>query len=155
MGRIFDALRANLDGEGLRYDVLESATVLRFGFRTEQHQWRCVAEVREAQDLLLLVSFLPKRADEAQRPAVAELMMRLNCNLAIGNFELDYDKGEARFRTSLDLEGAGVAPTLIRQLVRANLSTVARYIGALERVAAGEATPAEALAALPKPSRGT
>ncbi len=148
MGRIFDAVHTFLDGEGIKHQLLEGATALRFGFKTEENQWICMAEVREAQDVLLFASILPKHTEEAHRAAMAELLTRINYGLTIGNFEMNYEHGEVRYRTSLDLEGSEVAPTLIRQLLYANLSTVSRYIGLVERVAAGEASPVEALATL-------
>ena len=75
---------------------------------------------------------------------VVGLITRLNYGFAIGNFELSLEDGEARFRTSIDVEGAELQPALIRQLVRANISTFGRYVGALEQVAAG-AEPGAAL----------
>lgn len=147
MGRIFDTVRAFLDGEGNRHEVFEGATALRFGFKTGTAQWTCVIEVREAQDLIIVASLLPGAVAVAHRPAVTETMMRINHVLSVGNFDMDLDTGTQRFRTSVDLEGSEVGPAIVKQLLHANLSTVARYIGALERVAAG-AVPTEALAAV-------
>jgi len=146
MGRIFDAVRAVLDEDGIRYDVIEGVTALRFGFRTEEHQWACLVEVREQQDLLLFVGVVPGRVDEARRAAVGELLHRINYGLAVGNFELDFDDGEARFRTSVDFEGSQLAPGMIRQVLRANLASMSRYLAPIVKVASGQAAPVEALA---------
>ncbi len=137
MGQIFDVLRAILEEERIGYDIVDGRTALRFGFRTEQHAWVSVAEVHEAEQLLVLVGILPGRVEAAHRAAVAELLMRLNVRLQVGNFELDFDDGQVRFRTALDFGGAGATPALTRRLVRANLATVARHAALIAEVSAG------------------
>jgi hypothetical protein len=137
MGRIFDVLCATLDEERISYDAVGGHTALRFGFRTEQHAWASVAEVQEGEEILVLVGIVPGRVEAAQRAAVAELLMRLNLRLQVGNFELDFDDGQVRFRTAIDFGGGGAAPALIRQLVRANLATVARHAALIAEVSAG------------------
>lgn len=144
MDRILEVARTVLDEDGIRYEAIAGVTALRFGFRTELHQWACVVEAREAEGLLLCVAILPGLAPEDRRAALAELVARINVGLVIGNFDLVYDAGEVRFRTALDLEGAEAAPALVRTLIRANLATVARNIGAIQRVISGSA-PREAL----------
>jgi hypothetical protein len=146
MPRILEVAQRVLDEQGIRYEAIAGATALRFGFRTEQHQWACVVETREAEDLLLCVAVLPEGAPEGRRAAVAEVVARINIGLALGSFDLDYDGGEVRFRTAIDLEGAEAAPALVRTVIRSNLATVARNIGAIARVIAG-AAPRAALAA--------
>ncbi len=146
MGALFDEVRATLDAEGLRYDRIVGRTALRFGLANGDDRWGCVAEVREGQRVVLLVSVLPMTASEARRAALAELFTRLNYGLTIGNFEMDWADGELRFRTGIELEDTAVTPGLVHALLRANLGTVARHFGRIARVARGEASPAEALA---------
>jgi hypothetical protein len=148
MGRIFDAVQQLLAAENMRFEVAQGATALRFGFRTEKHSWTCVVEVREQQDFLIFASMLPEAVAEAQRPAVAELLTRINSGLAVGGFEMDWDAGAVRFRTSVDLEGTEPGAPLMRQLLRANLSTTARFYQPILEVAASEKSPVEALAAM-------
>jgi hypothetical protein len=136
MGAIFNEVRATMDADELRYDVVPGATALRFGLASERARWACVAEVREKERLVLFVSVLPVTAAPARRPALAELLNRINYGLTIGNFEMDPADGEIRFRTAVELDDAALAPGLVRALMRANLSTVARHFDVLTRAAA-------------------
>ncbi len=139
MHAIFDVLRATLDEERLAYQVLgEHPGRLRFGFRTEQHAWVCAAEVRESAHLLILVGILPGQVAPARRGAVAEALMRLNVQLQLGNFELDLDDGQVRFRTSIDFAGGPAIPALVRRLLHANLATVARHAAFIADVTSGD-----------------
>ena len=144
MGRIFDALQQYLTGENIRFETASTATALRFGFRTEAHSWMCIGEVREEPQFLIFLSRVTDEVAAERRAAVNELLMRINSGLAIGSFELDYDTDRVRFRTSIDLEGSEPTQPIIRQLVRANLSTMSRYIGAIQQVLGGGA-PLDAL----------
>ena len=150
MGKIFDALKQFLEADSIRFETAGERTAVRFGFRTEQHSWVCVGEVREEQGFLIFASLLPVVAAE-RRAAVAELLTRINSGLAVGNFEMDWDEGAVRFRTSVDLEGTEPGAPLIRQLFRANVSTVASFYGAVEQVARGEMSAADALRARQAP----
>lgn len=64
--------------------------------------------------------------------------------LIIGNFELDFDDGEVRYKTSVDVEGTRLTIPLIRQVVNLNVVTMDRYWPAIQHTLAGLA-PAEAL----------
>jgi hypothetical protein len=146
MGPILAAVSAFLDGQGLEHEVNEVGTALRFGFATAEQRWVCLAMVAEERGLLSFVGVLPYRVEAARRAAVAELLLRINWSLALGSFDLSYDTGEVRFRTAIDVTGAEISPALIRPVVQANLATTARLAAAIARVAAGDASPVEALA---------
>jgi hypothetical protein len=134
---IFDFVLRFLEEDGFVVQPVAGRTALQFGFQTPDFRWRCVADVREEQGVLTYLSFVPEPVLAARRVAVAELLMRINYTLAVGNFELDFDDGECRFRTSIDLEGTDPTRPLVRQLLRANLASMGRYLEAIERAAAG------------------
>lgn len=85
----------------------------------------------------VFVSALPSRVPEAALAAIGEFCNRANFGLAVGNFELDHDSGEVRFRTSIDAEGSGVTPELVRNAVVANVLTTDRYLPGLLAVSDG------------------
>jgi len=84
---------------------------------------------------------------------VAELLTRANYGMLIGNFELDLDDGEIRYKTSIDMEGLvplsaedrSVSKLLWKSLVYANVLTSDQYLPAIKSVVEGHAEPAEAL----------
>src|SRR5262252_6039096 len=123
MGRIYDALRSLLDGDQIKYEEYEGRTALRYGFSTEEHRWIVVGDVREKEEVIVILAILSKVVEPPQRVAVAELITRINYRISIGNFEMDFEQGGVRFRTSADLEGSPAEPAILRQLLRANLAT--------------------------------
>ena len=79
---------------------------------------------------------------------MAEFIARANYDLLIGNFEMDFQDGEIRFKTSIDVEDAEdhFTSQIIRQMVYANVVTTDRYFPGVMKVIYDEScTPLEAI----------
>jgi hypothetical protein len=68
---------------------------------------------------------------------MAEFQARVNYGLVIGNFEMDWEDGEIRFKTSLDFMGEPFSENLLNQLFNDNLRTMNLYLPGLEKVLDG------------------
>jgi hypothetical protein len=75
-----------------------------------------------------------------------EYLTRINYGLIIGNFEMDFDDGEIRYKTSIDVEDDPLTPALIRPVIYVNLLNMDRFLPGLEAVLTGELTPQAASA---------
>jgi len=98
--------------------------------------WKFYAQVVEEQQLILLYSICPVRAPEERRSNVADFLTRVNYGLSAATFELDFDDGEVRCKTVLQLE-PDLDPAQLRRSVRANGLAMETYLPALESVLAG------------------
>ena len=79
---------------------------------------------------------------------MATYLTLANYGLLVGNFEMNLDDGELRYKTSLDFEGLDELPLqLVRNLVAANVRTMERYLPGLAAVAEG-ADPRAAVTAV-------
>ena len=89
-----------LEPSGWRMSVLEDREVVETGFRTESGR---VALVVQAHSSMRAVGVVAEAETEVPRPFVpktAELLMRTNLQLNLGNFEMDWDAGRVFFRLS-------------------------------------------------------
>ena len=77
---------------------------------------------------------------------MAELLTRVNYGLVAGNFEMDLDDGEIRYKTALALGGTPLTEPLFDGILSPNLMAMQRYLPALRDVAAGRLSPVEAVA---------
>jgi hypothetical protein len=75
----------------------------------------------------------PQRRDE-----VARFITRANWGLTIGTFELDYEDGHTRFKSSVAFDGQELLPEAIRSAIYWAMNAVETYAGALVEVIAGE-----------------
>jgi hypothetical protein len=145
MGILFDTLTEFFKDEGWDYQVLEHRSILRMGFSGENGHWPCLAQAREPQQQVVIYSICPLRIPEDRRNAIAEFLTRANYGLVIGNFEMDYDDGEVRYKTSLDVEDAEATSELLRHILYANVSAMDRYLPGILAVLTDSQTPTEAV----------
>ena len=106
---------------------------------------RWSATLVEINRCFICTSAFPVNCPEEQRPAMAELLARLNWPLLIGSWEMDWSDGEVRYRTSAPLRHGDLTVELARDLCYTNFSTFANGWRPLMTVLTGAATPAEAL----------
>ena len=116
------------------------------GFRGDDAEWRCYAQADEQKELFLFYSVAQVKVPENRRQAVMEFMTRANYGMLIGNFELDINDGEIRYKTSVDVEGTTLTESIAKRIVYANVMTMDRYIAGLLGVTFGNVEPRDAVA---------
>lgn len=151
MGKLFDQICAYFEENQWVFDRLEGREVLRMGFQGEVGKWTCFAQAREKQQQFVFYSRPDFQVPENLRGAMAEFVTRANYGVILGNFELDFNDGELRYKTAIDIEGGELLPQFIRNLVGTNITMMDRHLMALQSVATGERTPLEALDDMEKP----
>lgn len=90
-------------------------------------------------------------AGHATRDAMtqtAEFLSRANYGMVVGNFEMDWEDGSARFRVGLDYDGAKLDPALVKNIAATALETCDIYAAALADVMQGRLTALEAIQAI-------
>lgn len=133
------------DKQGWSYHQCSVRPVIHTGFTGDNGRWNCVAIAGPKDEHLLFLSLLPCKAIPTRRAACAELLTRINFGLTHGCFEMDFEDGEIRFRTSVPLASAEVSPELVEHLVFSNLCTVDRFFGAIMKVIYAEVSPKSAM----------
>ena len=103
---------------------------------------------KEDERLAVCYTTMPLTIRPGQRPVVAEYLSRANSKLLVGNFEIDYESGDVRFRTSVDVEGGVITTKMAKHLLFNNLAWVEEYAKGLIGVLYRDLTPAQAIAEL-------
>jgi len=151
MGRLQDAVTAFLDEEGWSYEAQAGSAGraearLYFRFTSESAQFDVWIVCNEETERLCVLSVLPVVVPEAMRLSIAEFIARANFGIVVGNFELDFQDGEVRMRTSADVEDTPISHTFVRNLLIANLGTADRYFPGFVKVLYSNMEPADAIA---------
>ena len=127
------------------YTVADGGGAVVWSVSGEGATYRVAAIVDERQEQLACYVICPNKVPSERRLAASEVLTRANYGLRLGNFEMDFDDGEVRFKTSVDVEGGELTPLMVHTMLAAGLGTVERYYGALMRVVYGGAPPADAV----------
>lgn len=145
MGAIYDVIKAFFTEDEWPMRELDDQTALNTGFSGDNGQWNCRARADETREQFLFYSYAPKHAPYEVRQLMAEFLTRANYGLLIGNFEMDFNDGEVRYKTSIDVENDRLTVALVKSLVYANVLTMDRYLPGIEAVIDGQFTPAQAI----------
>ncbi|MCE9531052.1 MAG: YbjN domain-containing protein [Planctomycetes bacterium] len=143
MAGIFSKLIDFMEEEEWKYEILEGESVLRFHFKGRSGRMLCYADVEEEKDWLIFYSYLPVNAPPEKMQTAAEFITRANRGMRIGNFELDFEDGEIRYKTSIDIEGGELTNKMFHNLLQANLSTMDRYFSGIMELIYSEKSPKE------------
>jgi hypothetical protein len=121
-----------LEERGWPHERMPDRDVITFAFDGDAERWVVYAEAQEDEQRAIFYSVVPFNVPQERRMAVAEFVTRANYGLSIGNFELDLDDGEVRFKTSLDVKGAELTVPLVERAVVMNLHATNRYLPGLQ-----------------------
>ena len=119
------------------FEAGQKKGLIQLTYQGKSSKWVCYAQVEEEQQLFLFYSIFPFRVEKKRIQAVSDFLNRANYGLKIGNFELDLDDGEIRYKTSVDFEGSTPSTAIISNLVYANLWTMDRYAKGILDVSVG------------------
>ncbi len=144
---LYEVLKQFFDEDDWPYNEDKDENSLYTAFSpTGDRSWRCRAMADEERETALFFSHAPANAPYESRLAMSEFLTRVNYGLFVGNFEMDINDGEVRYKTSLNVQGGTFNPALARNLVYTNVLAMKRYLPGIEAVIAGTMTPVEALA---------
>ncbi len=146
MGRIQEGIEAFFKQDDWAYSPGRMGGTLLTGFKGEAGRWTCLAYAAETQQQFMFYSISPVNAPMELIGAVGEFVHRANYGLHIGNFELDVNDGEIRFKTSVDVEGSELPFELARNVVYANVMQMDRYLPGLLAIIHGGMNAADAIA---------
>ncbi|OJX40393.1 MAG: hypothetical protein BGO78_11045 [Chloroflexi bacterium 44-23] len=144
MSELFDTLKSFFFNDEWFYIEVDDRPLLRLNHWGENGRFSCQAEINENQKIFYFYSYFPVNVPPEKRSQIAELITRINYGMRVGNFELDYEDGEVRFKTSIDVENVDLSQALVSNHVYANVWTMDRYLSALFAVIYGNISPQEA-----------
>ncbi|MGB3402505.1 MAG: YbjN domain-containing protein [Microcoleaceae cyanobacterium] len=142
---LFDVLIDFLQIDGWVYKEIEYRKVIALGIEGQNGRFDCYAVTREEEKQLTAYSVFPVKVPHHKRYSVAALITMLNYGVIIGNFEMNFYDGEIRYKTSIDVEGDRLTPTLVKHLIYTNIATMDKYLPGIMSMIYGNLSPEEAI----------
>ncbi len=123
--------------------------LIRVSFNGDNGRWQCLMRVRQNVQVMFF-SICPVTVPTERRPAMAEFLTRANYGLVLGNFEMDFEDGEVRYKTSIDveripfdlLEQSAWGLDLFKDITYPNVLMMDKYLPGIMRVIASNEEPA-------------
>jgi hypothetical protein len=127
------------------YTKIPGESILQTAFSGKNGTWNCYALARVEQEQFVFYSVYPTLAPENKRLALAEFLTRANSGMIIGNFELDFDRGEIRYKTSIDVAEDRLSFNNIKNLVYTNVTMMDKYLPGIISIIEYNANPLTAI----------
>lgn len=142
---IADAIRNFFITENWNFKDIDERGVFRTGHTLKSKAKNAQIYINVNSTSFSIVSIFPISADEKSLDAIAEFITRANYGTIHGNFEMDYNDGEIRYKTSMYCGEQLPTNDQIGSLLAFNILTLDKYGDALIKVNFGMLNPKEAI----------
>jgi hypothetical protein len=145
MSAIIEACVAFFEADEWPHERIQELPMVRSRYAGRNGNYDCWFQARPAEQQLMFYSRAPVNAPPNRRAALAEFFTRANYGMVVGNFELDMDDGEMRYKVSCDVEGVELHLTFLKNISYTAVVTLDRYLPGIMKVLYSEIDPAEAV----------
>jgi hypothetical protein len=146
MSGILSQLMRFFEDDGWAFEQISDLPAIHTSFSGENGKWTCYAHAREDVHQFVFYSLLPVNTPMDKLGVMSEFMTRANYGMIVGNFELNYEDGEVRYKTSIDIGDSDLSLALVKQIVYPNVATMDLYLPGLMAVIYSNISAADAIA---------
>jgi predicted RNA-binding Zn-ribbon protein involved in translation (DUF1610 family) len=134
---LLDELKTCFDENDWPYSEVLGLPVLVSDLAGPLGIWKFYAQVVAPQNVVLLFSVCPLRVPSNRRAEASLFLTHANHGLVAGNFELDFDDGEIRYKTVLQVHDGGIDGDALKRAVRMNGLAMETYLPGIGAVITG------------------
>ncbi len=145
MNAAYEKLIQHLDAHDVRYLTSSDNHSIWADFQGEVGTYRIVAVIDEEDGLFQVFGHSPVSVPAGCRPAIAETVVRANCGMKVGKFEMHFDGGELRFQAAQILVDDCLEDATIERLMGTTMAMLNAYLPAFLSVIYGNELPADAV----------
>lgn len=134
-----------LEEAGLTPVPLDDAPGFAFGFKDDSPPVAGLALIYDDDRRFIIYLEFRERVDSERRPKVVEFITRANFGMTFGNFEMDYETGLIRFKTSIDYTRSQLRALQVKNAILGAMEGVEVYADQLLSVVEGKKSPKKAI----------
>ena len=132
---------AHLKERGFHYSFNEQRSVFDFGIAGDKGNWKVYIVANEERRLIQIISICPINAPREKYQAMCELLNRINDNILMGKFSMDFEDGQVRQSTATIYVETELSQATLNHLLQTNLSSFDEYLPAMIGVIYGHNQP--------------
>lgn len=125
MDNLQNCMLEYLDRIGCKYRQEETQSLYTFAVKGKNGVYPVLLYAKAP--FLVCIARLSLAIPDENRLEVAEYLHRVNYGLLLGNFEMDYDEGEVRFRTALMTEDIQVHQNVLERYIQTPATMLDKY----------------------------
>jgi len=148
MKKLSKLVKDFLDDMGLRPEQTDDEKDFKIGFRGDNGDFSVLITVDDAARRIVVHTACPINVPKERLQAATELVIRRNCNLGLGSFDIDMDDGFTVFRTGMKIGRIDLDSETLLALICGNFWMMDNFLPAIASVVYGNMAPQEAMAML-------
>ena len=140
MEPIADVVTEFLDSQEWPYAPLDPEIIenyeagIRTAFNGQNGQFDCLGLIDEDKRMFIFYTFAPIQVPVEKIVDMMEFVTRANYDMYIGNFEIDLDDGELRFKASVDFDESMATQSIVKGIVFMSVLMMDRYWPGIVRI---------------------
>jgi hypothetical protein len=139
-----------LESQQWQFTQVKGKDVLLFGISGINGNFQCIADLSEEKKEFIFFSVCGANTPPDKRQMMLELLNILNYRLFFGNFEMDVEDGEVRFRASISFDNIELNQNFIEELIMTNIMTMDKSLPSIIGLMFGDLSIERALELSPK-----
>lgn len=140
----FKQIVSYFEKQNWNYTIPEQGNnIATLGIATEKGKFHCIVDVNEEEKKIIFFSIYPLNVPLNSRTSMAEIMIRINYSLFFGSYEMDFNDGEIRFKTSLIYEDIELTEKILEYIIKGNIITLDTHFELFNSFISGKINLAE------------
>ena len=135
--KVYELVKQACDEFRLRYEAKDTSKRVNFDIDGDYEPVAFSISVNEKINVVFVLSDLSVQVDERYSEAVAQATNAVNCRLAYGSFDYNYQKGQITYRLPTNYTGMDMDIETAKQLILLTFACVNKYNKPLSQVAEG------------------
>jgi hypothetical protein len=104
-----------------RFTLVEEDSRIAISISGNNGTFQCIADAREDEERFIFLSICSANVPNDKRVLMSELLTRINYGSFLGNFEMDYEDGQIRYKTSICCKNSELTINIIEHIVMADI----------------------------------
>jgi len=134
-----------LKQENWQYSEIAEKDAIFFGVGGKHGNFQCIANINDEESKFSFYSICGSNAPSEKRKLVLELINDLNNNLDVGNFQIDLEDGEVRFKTGIFFQSLKTNIQIVENIILPNLMGMDMALPGIVGLMFGDMTVKQAL----------
>lgn len=134
-----------LNSQDWQFTQVEGKNILLFGIGGKNGNFQCIADLIEDEKSFIFFSVFGANTPEIKRLDMLKLLNNLNYKLILGNFEMDLQNGDIRFKTSISFNHFELNQNFVEELILSNIVTMDNSLPSIIGLMFGEISVEKAL----------
>lgn len=148
---VIKILNEFLEEQKWKYDYDEDSSTYDFGINLGNIIGNIYFVITVRDHYYKAISIFNSKCEKQNRQNIAEYLHRANFGMNNGNFELDVDDGEVRFKTYIDCRGRTLSKKTVEESIVIPIVMFKRYGKNLLKLMLGEGNPKDLIREVENP----